>query len=80
MLLDLAEQTRNVWLDMGGLGQPWLSDHEIVEFCSLQVESRARNKIATLGFIRANFGLFTDLQGRIPWEFTIEGRGVQDTR
>lgn len=49
-------------------------------FCSPQVESRARNKTAALDFIRANFGLFADLLGRIPWEFTIEGRGVQESR
>lgn len=57
-----------------GWGSLGYSDHEIVEFRILQVDSRAMNKVGTLDFMRANSGFFTDLLGRMPWEFTIEGK------
>ncbi|KFO04167.1 hypothetical protein N312_10892, partial [Balearica regulorum gibbericeps] len=33
----------------------------------------------TLDFRRADFGLFRDLLGRIPWDKALEGRGAQDS-
>lgn len=75
MLLDRVKLTRNVWLwRCEGWGSRGYTDHEILEFCIPQADSRPMNKIATLDFMRTNFGLFTDLLGRIPWEFTIEGK------
>ncbi|GAB0209788.1 hypothetical protein GRJ2_003444500 [Grus japonensis] len=44
----------------GGLG---CSDHEMVEFRILRAARRARSKLTTLDFRRADFGLFRDLLG-----------------
>lgn len=52
------------------------SDHEIIEFNIMQGRKRAISKIETLDFMKANFGLFRDFLGRIPWERALEGRGV----
>ncbi|GAB0199287.1 mitochondrial enolase superfamily member 1 [Grus japonensis] len=60
----------------GSLG---CSDHEMVEFRILRAARRARSKLTTLGFRRADFGLFRDLLGRIPWDKALEGRGTQDS-
>ena len=45
----------------GSLG---CSDHEMVEFKILSGRSKARSRIATLDFRRANFDLFRDLLSR----------------
>ncbi|GAB0210350.1 mitochondrial enolase superfamily member 1 [Grus japonensis] len=60
----------------GSLG---CSDHEMVEFRILRAARRARSKLTTLDFRRADFGLFRDLLGRIPWDKALEGRGAQDS-
>jgi len=39
--------------------------------------SRAISRIKTLDFRRANFGIFKNLHGGIPWVKALEGRGVQ---
>ncbi|GAB0202999.1 hypothetical protein GRJ2_002765500 [Grus japonensis] len=52
----------------GSLG---CSDHEMVEFRILRA--------ATLDLSRADFGLFRDLFGRIPWDKALEGSGAQDS-
>jgi len=36
------------------------------------------SRIKTLDFRRANFGLFKELLGGIPWVRALEGRGVQE--
>ncbi|GAB0210292.1 cAMP-dependent protein kinase inhibitor alpha [Grus japonensis] len=36
-------------------------------------------KLTTLEFRRADFGLFRDLLGRVPWDKALEGRGAQDS-
>ncbi|GAB0203984.1 mitochondrial enolase superfamily member 1 [Grus japonensis] len=54
-------------------------DHEMVEFRILRAARRVRSKLSTLDFRRADFGLFRDLLGRIPWDKTLEGRGAQDS-
>jgi len=58
---------------------PGCSDHEMVEFRILYGGSRAVSGIKTLDFRRANFGLFKDLLGGIPWGTALEGRGVQES-
>ncbi|GAB0179147.1 hypothetical protein GRJ2_000380000 [Grus japonensis] len=49
----------------GSLG---CSDHEMVEFKILRAVRRVHSKLTTLDFRRADFGLFRDLLGRIPWD------------
>ena len=56
----------------GGLG---CSEPEMVKFRILCGGSRAITRITTLDFRRANFGLFKDLLGGIPWVKALEGRG-----
>ena len=60
----------------GSLG---CSDHEMVEFKILRAARRVHSKLTTLDFRRADFGLFRDLLGRIPWDKALEGRGAQDS-
>jgi len=57
---------------VGSLGS---SDHEMVNTRILRGGSSARSRIFTLDFRRANFGLFKDLLGGIPWFRTLVGRG-----
>jgi len=54
------------------------SDHEMVEFRILRGGSRAISMIETLDLRRANFGLFKELLGGIPWIRALECRGVQE--
>jgi len=49
--------------------------NEMVEFRILRRGSREISRITTLDFRRANFGLFKDLLGRIPWTRALEGGG-----
>jgi len=37
------------------------------------------SKLTTLAFKRADFGLFRDVQGRVPWDKALEGRGAQES-
>ncbi|GAB0208867.1 mitochondrial enolase superfamily member 1 [Grus japonensis] len=60
----------------GSLG---CSDHEMVEFRILRAARRACSKLTTLDFRRADFGLFWDLLGSVPWDKALEGRGAQDS-
>ncbi|KAM6092638.1 uncharacterized protein LJ206_005604 [Theristicus caerulescens] len=60
----------------GSLG---CSDHEIVEFKILRALRRVHSKLNTLDFRRADFGLFRDLFGRVPWDKALEGRGAQES-
>ncbi|KFV97213.1 hypothetical protein N327_03267, partial [Fulmarus glacialis] len=39
----------------------------------------AHGKLTTLDFRRADFGLFRDLFGRVPWDKALEGRGAQES-
>ena len=81
MLLDLILTNREGQVEdvrVGcGLG---CSDHEMVEYRILCGRSRAMSWVTTLDFKRANFILFKDLLGGIPWASTLEGMGVQETR
>ncbi|GAB0190834.1 hypothetical protein GRJ2_001548700 [Grus japonensis] len=60
----------------GSLG---CSDHDVVEFKILRAARRAHSKLATLDFRRADFGLFRDLLGRLPWDKALEGREAQES-
>ncbi|GAB0183006.1 hypothetical protein GRJ2_000765900 [Grus japonensis] len=60
----------------GSLG---CNGHEMVEFKILRATRRAHSKLTTLAFRRADFGLFTDLLGRMPWDKALEGRGAQES-
>jgi len=55
------------------------SDHEMVQFRIMRGGNRVVSKIKTLDFRRANFGLFKDLLGGIPWVRALEGRRVQES-
>ena len=50
------------------------SDHEMAEFRILCGGSRAISRIATPDFRRANFALFRDLLGGMPWVRALDGR------
>jgi len=54
------------------------SDHGMVEFRILHGGSRAISRIKTLDLRKANFGVFRELLGRIPWARAFEGRKVQE--
>jgi len=56
----------------GNLG---CSDHDMVKLRILCGGNREINRITTLKFRRANFGLFKDLRGGIPWVRALEGSG-----
>ncbi|GAB0181438.1 hypothetical protein GRJ2_000609100 [Grus japonensis] len=60
----------------GSLG---CSDHEMVEFKILRAVRRVHSKLTTLDLRRADFGLFRDLLGRVPWDKALEGRGAQES-
>ncbi|KAK4818694.1 hypothetical protein QYF61_017915 [Mycteria americana] len=60
----------------GSLG---CSDHEMVEFRFLRAPRRAHSKHPTLDFRRADFGLFRDLFGRVPWDKALEGSSDQES-
>lgn len=77
VLLDLILPARKDWLEMWIMAWLGYSNHEIMEFSILWGGIRAIGKIITLEFRRANFGLFRDLLGWIPWKHSLEGRGVQ---
>ncbi|KAK4832375.1 hypothetical protein QYF61_022230 [Mycteria americana] len=62
-----------------GKGSLGCSDHERVEFKILRALRRVHSKLTALGFRRADFGLFRDLLGRVPWDKALEGRGAQES-
>ncbi|GAB0178004.1 hypothetical protein GRJ2_000265700 [Grus japonensis] len=60
----------------GSLG---CSDHKMMEFKMLRAARRAHSKLTTLDFRKADFSLFRDLLGRIPWDKVLEGGRTQDS-
>ena len=54
------------------------SDHEMIEFLILGEVRRGVSRTATLGFRRANFGLFGRLVDRVPREAVLRGKGFQE--
>lgn len=49
------------------------------EFRILRGGDKAKRKITSLDFGRADFGHFRDLLGRILWDIVLEIRGVQES-
>jgi len=79
-LLDLVLMKKEGLVeDVKAGGSLGCSDHEMVNFRIMRGGSRATKRIKTLEFKRANFGLFHDLLGGIPWVRTLEGRGSKRT-
>jgi len=66
-------------VDVKAGGSLGCSDLEMVEFCILHGGSRAISRMKNLDFRGANFGLFKDLLGEIPWVRALEGRRVQES-
>jgi len=64
--------------DVKAGGRLSCSDHEMIEFRILCGGSRAISRIKTLDLRRANFGLFKERLGGIPWARALEGREVQE--
>ena len=60
----------------GSLGY---SHHEGVEIRISCGRNRTPSRITTLDFRRANFDLFKQLLGEIPWDRVLEGKGAQDS-
>lgn len=79
-LLDLM-LTNKEGLVEGAKGEGCLgfSDHEMVEFRISCGSNRITSRITTLDFSRANFGLFRQLLGEIPWARLLEGKGAQNS-
>ena len=78
VLLDLVLTNRDGLVrDVKVGGSLGCSDHEMVEFqMELGKGSKAKSRIATLDFRRANFDLFRDLLGSISWDRLLEGKGA----
>jgi len=67
-LLDLVLTNKEgLVVDVKAGGRLSCSDHEMVEFRILHGGSMGISRIKTLNFRRANFGLFKELLGGIPW-------------
>ncbi|GAB0204921.1 mitochondrial enolase superfamily member 1 [Grus japonensis] len=60
----------------GSLG---CSRHEMLEFKIFSTVRRANSILTTLDFRRADFCLFRDLFGRVPWHKALEGRRPQES-
>lgn len=73
--LGLVGLVRNVKVK-GSLG---CGDCEMVEVEVFGTVMRTHNKLAAMAFRRADFGLFKDLLGRVPWGRTPEGSGAQES-
>jgi len=55
------------------------SAHEMVEFKTVRAARRAHSKLTALDFRIEDFGLFSDLLSRVPWDKALEGRGAQES-
>lgn len=53
-------------------------DHEMVKFQIISAVKRVCNKLTTLDFRRAHFGLFMDLLSRHPQDRALEDRVAQE--
>jgi len=74
VLLDLVLMNKEGLVeDVKVVGSLGCNDHEMGEFRILH------GRIKTLEFRRANFGLFKELLGGIPWVWALESRGVQES-
>ena len=50
----------------------------MIEFLILGEVRRGVSRTATLGFWRADSGLFRSLIHKVPWEAVLKGKGVQE--
>jgi len=50
-----------------------------MKFKILRAARRVHSKLNTLAFRGADFGLFSDLLGRVPWDKALEGRGAEES-
>jgi len=55
-----------------------LSNHEMTEFSVCGEVKRGTSKTTTMDFHRADFGLFSTLVERVPWEGILKNKGVQE--
>ena len=60
----------------GSLG---CSDHEIAELMILRAPKSVHSRLAALDIRRADFDLFGDSLGRVPWNKSLEGREAQES-
>ena len=60
-------------------GNHGCSNHELMEFRMSYGRNRIPSRITALDFSRANFGLFKQLLGEIPWDRVLEGKRAQDS-
>lgn len=74
ILINKEELMGNVKIK-GSLGCNY---HEMVQFGILRAARRNHRKLSILDFRRADFFLFSDLLGRIPWDEATEGRRIQE--
>ncbi|MCQ4021238.1 hypothetical protein FK520_26920, partial [Klebsiella pneumoniae] len=51
----------------------------MVEFKIHGAARKLHGKLSALDFRKADFGLFRDLMGQVPWEAALEGRGAQES-
>lgn len=72
--LVLMKKEGLVW-DVGCWGSLGCSDHDMVELKNLCGGNRAESRIPALDFRRAEFGLFREVLGGIPWVRGLEGMG-----
>ena len=79
VLLDLIATNKGLTGAVKVWGSLVCCGHEMVEFRIMRIGSRAISRTATLDFRRANFGLFKDPLGEIPWVRALEGSTVQDS-
>lgn len=54
------------------------SDHEMVELRILRAGNRAKSKLTTLDYRRADFDLFIHLLWRASWDNALEGKETQE--
>jgi len=52
---------------------------KLVEFKILRAERSVHSELTTLDFRRADFRLFGDLLGRVPWHKALDGREAHES-
>lgn len=68
-------------MDREGLlkGSLGCSDYEMVEFKVLRTVRTVHSNFTTLDIRSADFDLFRNLLGRVPWDKALEGRTAQES-
>lgn len=74
-LLDLLITNKKALVGDGKVrGILCCSAHNVMEFRILREGNRAKSRITALDFRTADFGLYRDLLGRMPWDTVVERR------